>query len=221
MYHVGENANKIVLTEEQLIKGIKRGNSKCQSLFYNQHASALYGIARRYTQSEDDAKDVLQEAFIKIFDNIEQYSGCGVIRAWMTRIVVNQALRMHQQKKAHLFQTIDDDDNPMELMDKTIAVSDVLTHEILLQFIHELPEGYQMVFNLCEIEGYSHDEVAEMLNYNASTSRSQLFRAKSLLRKKIDNFHEMEKKIYKSDETNMDDILTKKNKNHHANSIRS
>ena len=190
----------MVLTEEQLIQGIKRGNSKCQSLFYNQHASALYAIALRYTQSEDDAKDVLQEAFIKIFENIEQYSGFGAIRAWMTRIVINQALRMFQQKKKYLLQTIDDYDSPIELKDESIAASDMLTHEILLQFIHELSDGYRMVFNLCEIEGYSHDEIAKMLNCSTSTSRTQLFKAKNLLRRKINDFQEMEKKIYKSDE---------------------
>ena len=185
----------MVLTEEQLIKGIKRGNSKCQTLFYNQHAPVLYGIALRYTESETEAKEVLQEAFIKVFENIEQYSGTGIVRAWMSRIVVNQALKLYHRKKKHDFLAIDDEKNQMELIDESVTDSDMLTHEILLQFINELSDGYRMVFNLCEIEGYSHEEIAKTLNCSASTSRSQLFKAKKILQRKINDFHEKEKRI--------------------------
>ncbi|MDR0368938.1 MAG: RNA polymerase sigma factor [Bacteroidales bacterium] len=181
----------MVFNEEKLIEGVKRGNSQCQSLFYNKYASLLYGMALRYTQSDDDAKDVLQEAFIKIFDNIEQYSGKGAIGAWMVRIVINQALKLYQWRQRHLMLSLDDENYP-EIKDESIVVSDTLSHEMLLNFIRELPEGYRMVFNLCEIEGYSHEEVAEILNCSASTSRSQLSKAKNTLRKKINDFNERE-----------------------------
>lgn len=184
----------MVLNEEQLIEGIKRGDSQCQSLFYNKHASSLYGMVLRYTRSEDDAKDVLQDAFIRIFDNIEQYSGKGAIGAWMTRIVINQALKLYQQRQRHQMMSLDDE-NQEEIKDESIVVSDILTHEMLLGFIRDLPDGYRMVFNLCEIEGYSHEEVAKMLNCTASTSRSQLSKAKNSLRKKINDFNEKETKI--------------------------
>ena len=185
----------MVLNEEQLIEGIKQRDRQCQSEFYNRHASALYGIALRYTESDDNAKDVLQDAFIRIFDSIEQYNGTGVVRAWMSRIVVNEALTVYKQKKRRLIQSIDAAETQMELKDESIVVSDMLTHEILLQFIQELSEGYRVVFNLHEMEGYSHDEIAEMLNCSPSTSRSQLFKAKNLLRKKINDFNDKEERI--------------------------
>lgn len=184
----------MVLNEEQLIEGIKRGDGQCQSLFYKKHASFLYGMALRYTRSEDDAKDVLQDAFIKIFDSIKQYSGKGAVGAWMTRIVINQALKLYQQQKKHPMLSLDDE-NQQEINDESIVVSDMLTHEMLLGFIRDLPDGYRMVFNLCEIEGYSHEEIAEILNCTASTSRSQLSKAKHSLRKKINNFNEKETRI--------------------------
>ncbi len=184
----------MVLNEEQLIEGIKQGDSQCQSLFYKKHASFLYGMALRYTQSEEDAKDVLQDAFIKIFDNIKQYSGKGAVGAWMTRVVINQALKLYHRRQKHQMLSLDDE-NQEEIRDESIIASDMLTHEMLLGFIHDLPDGYQMVFNLCEIEGYSHEEVAEMLNCTASTSRSQLSKAKNSLRKKINDFNEKETRM--------------------------
>ena len=185
----------MVLTEEQLIEGIKRGNSKCQSLFYSQHAPILFGIALRYTESDTEAKEVLQEAFIKVFENIEQYCGTGIVRAWMSRVVVNQALKLYHRKRRHEFLELDDEKNQTELIDESVVDSDMLTHEILLQFIDELSDGYRMVFNLCEIEGYSHDEIAKILSCSAATSRSQLFKAKNILRKKINDFLEKEERI--------------------------
>ena len=184
----------MVLNEEQLIEGITRGDSRCQSLFYKQHAPFLYGMALRYTPSPEDAKDVLQEAFIKIFDNIEHYNGIGVIKAWMTRIVINQALKLYKRQKIRQMLSLDDE-NQEEVGDESVVDSDMLTHEILLRFIQELPDGYRMVFNLCEIEGYSHEEVAQMLACSTSNSRAQLAKAKRVLRKKINDFNEKEKRI--------------------------
>jgi len=180
---------KMDLNEEEIIKGCKAKNSRCQALLYEQNASALFGMALRYCPYEDDAKDILHDAFLNIFESIGQYNGEGTFRAWMTRIVVNQALSLHRRRK--MMDNFDDFEE--EIMDSSVVVSDMLTHEILLKFVQELPDGYRMVFNLCEIEGYTQAEAAEMLNSNPSTCRSQLLKAKIALRKRVNEFNKNEK----------------------------
>ena len=189
--HVDENVSKIDMKEEQIIDGCKLKDSQSQTLLYKQHASILFGMARRYTSCDADAKDVLQDAFLKIFDNIGKYNRKGSIRAWMMRIVINEALRLYQLHNRHQIENYDDYEE--EIVDNSVVVSDTLTHEILLGFIHELPDGYRMVFNLCEIDGYSYEEVAKMLNCTTSTCRSQLFKAKNTLRKRVNEFNKKEK----------------------------
>ena len=177
------------LNEEQIIEGCKAKDCRCQALLYKQNASMLYGMALRYCAFEDDAKDVLHDAFLKIFESIEQYNGKGTFRAWMMRVVVNEATDLYRRRKqTELF-----DDFEEEIMDNSVVVSDMLKHEILLKFIQELPDGYRVIFNLCEVEGYSQTEAAEILNWNPSTCRSQLFKAKNALRKRVEEFNKIEK----------------------------
>jgi RNA polymerase sigma-70 factor (ECF subfamily) len=183
----------MVLDEERVIDGCKVRDGRSQALLYKEYAPMLFGIALRYTPSDDDAKDVLQDAFLKIFDSIGQYSRKGSLRAWMTRIVINQALNLYQFRNRQVMENYDDYEDG--LMDKSVIEPDMLTHEILLGFIQDLSDGYRMVFNLCEIEGYSHDEIAKMMGCSASTCRSQLFKAKNILRKRIEEFNKNEKQL--------------------------
>jgi len=181
----------MVLSEEQIIKGCKVKDSRSQALLYKQHASVLFGMALRYATCSDDAQEILQDAFLSIFDNIKKYSGKGSIRAWMTRIVINEALTLYKSRAKQ--PGMDNyDDYEEKISDSSVTESDALSHEILLRFIQDLPDGYRMVFNLCEIEEYSHEEVAKMLNCNESTCRSQLFKAKKTLREKINEFNKKE-----------------------------
>ena len=186
-----ENASKMVLDEERIIEGCKVRDSRSQTLLYKEYAPMLFGMALRYTPREDDAKDVLQEAFLKVFDNIGQYEGKGSLRAWMTRIVINEALTLYQLRSKQVVENYDDYEDG--LMDRSVVQADTLTHEILLKFIQELPEGYRIVFNLSEIEGYSHTEIAKMMNCLPSTCRSQLAKAKIILRKRVEEFNKSEK----------------------------
>ena len=184
----------MILSQEQIIENCKNKDSKSQSLLYKQYAPFLYGISLRYTKNEDDAKDVLQEAFIRIFEYIEQYKGIGSIQGWMTRIVINQALKLYQENsKKPVLESFDDYQEI--IVDSSVVESDRIGHKILLGFIRDLPHGYRTVFNLCEIEGYSYDEVAKIMNCTPSTCRSQLFKAKNALRKKVNEFNESENKI--------------------------
>jgi len=182
----------MVSREEQIIKGCKKKNSRSQSLLYQQYAPALFGVALRYTTCSDDAQEVLQDAFLKIFSNIKQYKGESSIRAWMTKIVINEALSLYRLRVGQ--PRLDNYDDYEEMIsDVSVTQPDALTHEILLKFIQNLPEGYRMVFNLCEIEEYPHEKVAKMLNCSESTCRSQLFKAKKLLRERINEFNKNEK----------------------------
>jgi len=187
-----QNAGKMVLNEDKIIEGVKKKDSRSQALLYKQHASFLYGMALRYTRCGEDAQDVLQEAFIKIFDSIWQYSKKGSLRAWMMRIVINEAIFLYRERSKQ--PTLENFEDYQEIVpDLSAAVSDNFTHDILLGFIQDLSDGYRTVFNLCEIEGYAQEEVAKMLRCNASTLRSQLSKAKNLLRKKVNEFIENEK----------------------------
>ena len=172
------------MNDEQLILGCVNGEEKYRHLLYKKYSPILFGTALRYTKTDADAQDVLQDAFILIFDNIAQYNGKGKLIAWMNKIVVNQALKLYQkQVKTNTWVDLDTCENT--LIDESIVEADWLSHQLLLDLIHQLPEGYQMVFNLCEIDGYSYEEVAKMLNCSLSTCRSQLFKAKRKLKQEI------------------------------------
>ena len=169
--------------DEQIISGCINGEEKYRYMLYKQYSPILYGTALRYTNTEDDAQDVLQEAFILIFDNIKQYNGKGKLVAWMNKIVINQALKLYQKQIKNTL--VDYEEYENTLIDNSVVEYDWLSYQVLLDLIHQLPAGYQMVFNLCEIEGYSYEEVAKMLNCSPVTCRSQLFKAKKKLKQKI------------------------------------
>jgi RNA polymerase sigma-70 factor (ECF subfamily) len=176
--------------DAQIVEGCIMKKQQCFALLYERYASPLYATALRYTKSEADAKDVLHDAFFNILDNITQFEGRGTLLAWLTRIVVNQALEWHRLQRRGLFVNFDDYEET--IADESIVDSDKLTHKVLLEFIRELAPGQQAVFNLCEIEGYSYKEAAKELNCNELNCRTQLFKAKSILKKRVNDFLENE-----------------------------
>jgi len=179
-----------MMEDAQIAEGCIKKNQQCIALLYEKYASPLYATALRYAKSEADAQDILHDAFIHILDTIKQFEGRGSLLGWLTKIVINQALEWHRlQKKKN---TVSYDDYEEFIADESIADSDKLTHEILLDFVRELAPGQQAVFNLYEIEGYSYKEIAKQLNSSELNCRSQLFKAKNILRKKINEFLEQE-----------------------------
>ncbi len=177
-----------MLTDEELIVGCNNGNERYKTQLYYRYSPSLFGVALRYTRNEADAQDVLQDAFIKIFDSLEQYKGTGTLKAWLTRIVINKALQYYKKQKRQQDVVDSYEDNLYQIEDESINYSDKLSQQVLLNFIQSLPDGYRMVFNLCEIEGYSYDEVAAMLQCSNSNCRSQLFKAKRILKQKVNDF---------------------------------
>ena len=176
-----------MLEEVQIIEGCIRKDPQCMKLLYERYAPSLYGVALRYTKTEQDAQDVLQESFVRIFDNMELYEGKGNFLGWLTRVVVNHALNYNYAYMPRV-RTVNFADYEERIGDESVTDSPDLTHQVLLGLIRELPQGYQAVFNLCAIEGYSSEEAAKLLNCTPATCRTQLFKAKVSLRKKINEF---------------------------------
>jgi RNA polymerase sigma factor (sigma-70 family) len=167
------------MDHHQLVKNCLRGEPAAQKQLYEQFAGAMLGICYRYTKSMVDAEDVLQEGFIMVFRNLYQFNFSGELGGWVRRIMVNTAinyLKKHSRYQTDLLFTdgglhpVSDDDPEVMLSTKEIA-----------ELIRQLPPGYQTIFNLHAIEGYSHVEIGKILGIKEGTSRSQYARARSLL----------------------------------------
>ena len=165
--------------ERQLVEQCKKGDAHAQERLYAQFSRQMYVICLRYTRSQLEAEDVLQEAFIKVFDKIEQFKGETTIGGWIKRIVVNTALNS-QRSKLYMFPMTDVQELTTH-QEEELTLSGFHLEE-LLEMIRSLPEGCQIIFNLYAIEGYSHREISEQLGISEGTSKSQYARAKQLLK---------------------------------------
>ncbi|MEO0556005.1 MAG: RNA polymerase sigma factor [Bacteroidota bacterium] len=169
-------------SENSLISGCKNGDRKSQRQLYDQYASKMMMVCLRYSKSDQEAEDILQESFIKVFDKIKGFKEESRLIYWIKRIVINTALN-HGRKKLYMFPMVDI--NEVERQDNDdISISSLQLQE-LLKMIHELPSGCQIIFNLYAIEGYNHNEIADMLEISVGTSKSQYARARYLLREMI------------------------------------
>ncbi len=170
------------MTEYELIKGCINQHSGCQRMLFERYAGKMMSVCLRYANDSMEAEDMIQDAFIKVFQYIGQFKGEGSFEGWIRRIVVNTAIRQLEKKKMH-FKEIDDHSSDAPQMDPHAYTH--LGQEDLLKLISRLPDGYRLVFNLNVVEGYSHEEIAEMLNIQPGTSRSQLVKARKMLQHQI------------------------------------
>ena len=170
------------MNEPELIARLKKGEGKAQKFVYEKYAGIMLGICFRYLKNQMDAEEVMLNGLVKIFQHVGQFKSEGSFEGWMKRIVVNEALG-HLRKKEPLHLTIEKDH--IQLANNEASAESELAVEDLLQMLHELPAGYRAVFNLYAIEGYSHKEIAEMLDINEGTSKSQLSKARALLQRKL------------------------------------
>ena len=166
------------MTEKELIEGCIRENSKHQRELYRRYAGKMLVVARRYARHQMEAEDIVQDAFIKVFDNIGKFAGKGSFEGWVRRIVVNTALKKQDRKSFRNEQIGIENREEGSLQPEAYAD---LNAEELLGMIARLPDGYRLVFNLYAIEGYSHREIADLLGIKESTSRSQLVKARKML----------------------------------------
>lgn len=168
---------------DKILKGCRRNSLKSQSQLYKTYKDDLYVLCLKYCKNKEEAQDNLQDAFMEIFKQIKTYKGTGSFEGWMKRITIHKAIDKFKKKK----NTINFEVKESILKDTTIE-SDYLEEislEEILGHIQSLPAQYQMVFNLYELDGYSHKEIATLLDISISTSKSNLHRAKSILKQKI------------------------------------
>ena len=163
-----------------------------QHELYNRFAPKMYGVCLRYASNAEEAEDILQEGFIKIFNKINSYRGEGSFEGWIRRIFVNTAIE-HFRKKTYLQPIGEIEENTVE--GKYLSVLDNLAEKDIIQLIQQLSPGYRTVFNMYVVEGYSHKQIAEMLGISEGTSKSQLSRAKLILQDLVKTFVERRKKV--------------------------
>ena len=168
--------------EYELIRGCISQDARCQRMLFDKYAGKMMSVCLRYANDTMEAEDMIQDAFIKVFQYIGQFKFEGAFEGWIRRIVVNTAIRHLEKKKLH-FKDIDD--NSQHAPKIEAQAYNHLGEEDLMKLINQLPDGYRLVFNLNVIEGYSHEEIAEMLNIQAGTSRSQLVKARKMLQQQI------------------------------------
>ncbi|MFC5272371.1 RNA polymerase sigma factor [Adhaeribacter terreus] len=175
-----------MLTEQEIIEGCKKGKPACQEALYRLYGKRMKGICLRYSKTDFEADDIFQDAFVSVFKNIHTYRD-GAFGSWIRRIFVNAAINNYRRNVKHYNHQ---DSHELEVSDETQTNGlDELSAQELMALINELPEGYKVVFNLNVVEGYSHAEIADMLGIAEATSRSQLARAKTMLKKKLEKIN--------------------------------
>lgn len=168
------------MSEAELIKECIAGKPLAQKQLYQTYNRKMMGVCLRYTGNYNEAKDVLQDGFIKLFEKLGTFNGTGSFEGWMRRIFVNTALDAYRKNKQER-QLLDIDDLGYFLSVKEL-VTDEMAAEDLMKILQKIPLGYRTVFNLFAIEGYSHKEIGEMLGITESTSKSQYSRARDFLK---------------------------------------
>lgn len=166
---------------EELIHKCKKGNRIAQEQLYRQYSSTLYGLCLKYSRNKTEAEDNLHDSFMTIFEKIGQFRAQGSFEGWLKRITVNTVLQKYR-KEQHL-------NIVSENTEEVIEVDSVYTNislETLLQYIQELPNKYRMTFNLYVLDGYSHKEISSLVGTSTGTSKSNLARARNILKEKIE-----------------------------------
>jgi RNA polymerase sigma-70 factor (ECF subfamily) len=171
---------KIVFNDTAIIEDCLKGKRHAQEALYKNFSKKMFATAFRYAGNMEIAQDILQDGFVKVFNNLKNYNGSGSLEGWIRRIVVNTSLD-YLRKKTMLF-SLNEFDMDVET---TEDVSAKLNAADLMQMVSALPDGYRTIFNLYAIEGFSHREISEMLQVSEGTSKSQLARARNILKNKV------------------------------------
>ncbi len=160
------------------------GKRQSQNQLYEQYKGVLYGVCLRYSKTREEAEDILQEGFIKIFSDLYQYKPSGPLIAWMRKVVVNVALQHIRKNKR--YQHLDKLSEAVNHYEPDVEVFKNNREEALLNMVQRLPDGFRIIFNLHVMEGYTHLEISKELGISVNTSKSQLSRAKAALRTMIE-----------------------------------
>lgn len=167
---------------KNIVKGCLKNNKADQYQFYSHFSQKMYGVCLRYAGSYDEAQDILQEGFIKVFEKLDTFKWKGSLEGWIKRIMIYTAIEKYRERIYHL--SVDDINENGGYSEDNSGPENLSLSE-LLNLIQQLPDQYRLVFNLSVLEGMSHKEVGELLGISESTSRSNLARARSILQKWI------------------------------------
>ena len=172
------------MTEEAILQGCLKNEAAAQRELYNRYSPKMLAVCYRFAHNREDAEDMMQEGFIKVFSQIHQYRNEGALEGWIRRIMVNTALKKYSlrryDKEVVGYEIKDRDESGMEP-----SAYAHLTQKEILELINNLPDGYRLIFNLYVIEGFQHEEIAEMLHIQPGTSRSKLVKDRTMLQKQI------------------------------------
>jgi RNA polymerase sigma-70 factor (ECF subfamily) len=166
-------------SEEDILKGCRKNKRQYQEILYRRYAKKMYGICMSYAGNREMAQDMLQDAFIKVFRNIKDFSRDGSLEGWVRRIVTNTAID-HLRKKNREYRYIAGSEGTDEEAVRPEAIENLKAQD-LMGLVDKLPEGARMIFNLYALEGYSHKEIAVKMNISTGTSKSQFNRARKML----------------------------------------
>ncbi|HOU03072.1 MAG: sigma-70 family RNA polymerase sigma factor [Bacteroidales bacterium] len=168
------------LSDLELIRRCSEGESRAQELLYRRYFSFAMSVCIRYTRDQYEAMEIVNDSYMKVLDNIEEFDGSRSFRSWYGRIVVNSAIDNYRRNSKHVSHLQISDLESTEIEEPSISAE--LSANDILSLFSKLPDNYRVTFNLFEIEGYTHEEIGQMLQISTSTSRSNLSRAKKMLR---------------------------------------
>lgn len=174
-------------TDREILKGCAQGERSAQARLYQQSKAKLFGICLRYASDRVEAEDYLQEAYVLIFKDLYQFQPSGSLISWLRKVTVNSCL-MQIRKRKNIFLSTDFSSQSIDRVSE-VAADDLLSAKELLGIVQKLPAGFRTVFNLKAIDGYKHEEIAEQLNISVNTSKSQYNRAKTALKKLIEQHY--------------------------------
>ncbi len=178
------------MTLDELIQKCKQQDVKAQGALYQQYSGVLFSICLRYSPNHTEAEDNLQDAFITIFAKIGQFKDKGSFEGWMKRITVNTVLQKYRKQKVY---AIKEEANIEQPDDDDVVIESEVPLQYLLKIVQELPDRYRLVFSMYVLDGYQHKEIAEMLGISDGTSKSNLARARGILKKKVEAYRESTK----------------------------
>lgn len=173
------------IPESDLIRGCMEGNRRMQEELYRRFSPRMYAVCLRYAGNAEEAEDILQEGFIKVFKKLDSFRSEGSFEGWVRRVFVNTAIE-HFRRKRYLMPVTEKEENTIE--GKYTSVLDELGAKDIMALIQDLSPGYRTVFNMYVVEGYTHKEIADMLGISEGTSKSQLSRAKVILQDMVRTF---------------------------------
>jgi RNA polymerase sigma factor (sigma-70 family) len=176
------------LTLEELILNCKNQDVKAQEELYKNFSSTLFSVCLKYSPSYHEAEDNLQDAFITIFNRIEQFKGKGSFEGWMKRVTVNTVLQKYRKQRVFNLS------NEEQLEEAEIEIEDnAVPLDFLLKIVQELPDRYRLVFTMYVLDDYAHKEISEIVGISVGTSKSNLARARGILKVKVEDYYKVNK----------------------------